>query len=236
MSLLVLEHVCKSYKRGSRERVALRDVSLCLDAGEFVTVWGRRRSGRSTLLRVAAGAERPDAGVVRFEGRDLAARGGARLGDGIRYCLHTFTRAAGRTVLEEVMSGLLVCGVAPRAARSRARAVLERVDSAPLEDERPSDLERTERVRVAIACALTSDPRLLVIDEPTIEVDFPDRDAILMLLRSLADKGIAILASVGETTGLLGADRALRLSDGRLHGALEPEIAPVVPLRRSRSG
>ena len=78
MTLLELEHVSKRYRRG--EHVALDDVSLVIDAGEMVMVWGERRSGRSTLLRIAAGIETPDAGVVRFAGGDLAERRGEVLG------------------------------------------------------------------------------------------------------------------------------------------------------------
>ncbi len=81
MSLLELEHVGKSYSRGSH--VALDDLSLAIDPGEMVVVWGERQSGRSTLLRIAAGVETPSEGVVRFDGRDLAAagRGDARRRD-----------------------------------------------------------------------------------------------------------------------------------------------------------
>ena len=75
MSLLELERVAKRYRDGQLERVVLREVSLDLDGGELAVVWGLRRSGRSTLLRVAAGIEAPDEGVVRFDGRDLAVHG-----------------------------------------------------------------------------------------------------------------------------------------------------------------
>ena len=88
MSLLALEHVEKAYGSGSGRHVVLRDVSLEIEAGEMVAVWGLRRSGRSTLLRVAAGIEAPDAGSVRFEGHDLRGRSRGReaLGEQIGYC------------------------------------------------------------------------------------------------------------------------------------------------------
>lgn len=235
MSLLVVERVSKSYRRGSREHVALREVSLSIDAGELLAIWGQRRSGRSTLLRVAAGAERPDSGVVRLEGRDLAERSKARLDETVGYCQKMLGSPQAETVLEQIALALLIRGVSPSAARSQSRAVLERVECASLANAHPSDLDNTERVRVAIARALACKPRLLVADDLTVGVDMRHRDPILLLLRSLADDGIAVLTSAGESTGFLGADRALAISNGHLHGELQPDLAPVVPLRRSSS-
>ncbi|HYB22604.1 MAG TPA: ATP-binding cassette domain-containing protein [Solirubrobacteraceae bacterium] len=235
MNLLVLEGVSKTYGRGHGEQVALCEVSLDIGAGEMVTVYGRRQSGRSTLLRVAAGLERPDCGVVRLDGRDLAERASAGLAGRIGYCQRSLGSPEGETALEQVALAVLARGVARSAARSRSRAVLERVGCASLLTAPPGELNASERMRVAIARALASEPRLLVADEPTIGVDLLDRDAILLLLRSLADEGIAVLTSAADSTGFLGADRALSLSDGRLHGQLRPEIAPVIPLRRAAS-
>ena len=89
---------------------------------------------------------------------------------------------------------------------------------------------------VGIARSLVHQPKLLVIDEPTLGVDVFERDRILSLLRSLADEGISVLMSVGETTCLAGADRALSLANGELHGELQPpELAPVVQLHDAAS-
>ena len=233
MSLLVLEGVRKSYRHGSREQVAVRDASLSVSAGELVSIYGHRQSGRSTLLRLAAGIERPDAGVVRVDGRDLAERCNARLIERVGYCQKSLGSPAGETVLEQVALAVLARGVPPSPARSRTLAVLERVGCASLLNAQPADLNPTERIRVAIARALASEPRLLVVDEPTIGVDVLDRDSVLLLLRSIADDGVAILTTTGDSTGFLGADRALSISQGRLHGELQPEAAPVIPLRRS---
>jgi ABC-type sugar transport system ATPase subunit len=231
MSLLELRRVSKRYGRGMRERVALRDVSLQLDAGELVSVWGRRRSGRSTLLRVAAGVEAPDDGVVRFDGRELSGRCGEMLGHGIGYCRTTFQASEGEAVLDHVMVGQFAHGISPSLAEVRARAALERAGAQRCAARRPGELDCDEIVRVAIARALALDPRLLLVDEPTIGVDLLARDGILLLLQSLAREGTAVLMSTGESTGLSGA-RALTLSDGELHGAPARELAAVVPLRR----
>lgn len=231
MSVLELEHVSKCYGRLS-EQVALRDVSLRVEAGEMVVVWGMRRSGRSTLLRIAAGIERPDTGVVRFDGQDLGNRHGETLGDGIGYCRKRFTPSEGQLVIDQMITGLIARGVPPSQAGIRARAALERAEIGSCADLRPAELDSAEAVRAAIARALAFTPTLLLIDEPTIGVDLLARDGILVLLHSLAQQGMAILASTGESTNLSGA-RALTLSEGELHGQPTRELAPVVPLRRT---
>jgi energy-coupling factor transporter ATP-binding protein EcfA2 len=232
MALLELELVGKRYRRGSR--VALEDVSLEIHAGEMVVIWGERRSGRSTLLRIAAGIETPDTGTVRFEGDELAVRDRKGLGEGVGYCWREFRRRRGPTVLDHLVAGQLGRRVPQSAALARAWRALERVQATQCAELAAAELRADETVRVAIARALTRNPRLLVIDEPTLGVEPLDRDGILELLRSLANDGMAVFSSTGEGTGFLGADRVLALDKGRLDGNLAPDLAPVTDLTRHR--
>jgi ABC-type lipoprotein export system ATPase subunit len=231
MSLLELDAVDKCYGSASRQRTALCGVSLEVEAGELVVVWGLRGSGRSTLLRVAAGIEAPDHGTVRFEGHDLAEHGEDLLGGGLGYCERTFRSAEGQRVLEQVMVGLLAGGVPQRQSRLRAKLALARVDAERHSAQQLSSLGAGESLRVALARTLALEPALVVIDDPTGGVDLLERDGILSLLRSLADEGIAVLSGTGESTSLAGADRALTLSEGELRGAPPAELATIVPLR-----
>ncbi len=228
-ALLELERV--SRRRGrDRQELALRDVSLAIEAGELVTVWGQRRSGRSTLMRVAAGLEAPDEGIVRFRGRDLSKHGTGGFGEGIRFCRKTFRPAHGRDVLEQLITAQLH-GVGPRLARVRALDALACTGALACTTCAPGALSSAELTRVAIARALTHRPRMLVIDEPTLGVDLRERDQILSLLRSLAGGDMAVLMSAGETPCLSGSDRALAIDRGALRGRLAPaELAPVIPL------
>jgi putative ABC transport system ATP-binding protein len=231
MSLLELEHVGKCCGRSNRHPV-LRDVSLEIEAGEMVAVWGMRRSGRSTLLRIAAGIETPDSGAVRFNGRDLRDRRGQALGDGIGYCRRAFRASEGQLVLDHLIVGLIARGIPLSEAASRACTALERAEVGSCAALRPFELDSAEAVRTAIARALALEPSILIIDEPTIGIDLLARDGVLTLLASLARDGVAILASTGDSPGLSGA-RALTLSDGELHGSTVRELAKIVPLRRS---
>jgi putative ABC transport system ATP-binding protein len=233
MTLLELDGVCKSYTRGLRKHVVLSDVSLRIEPGELVAVWGLRRSGRSTLLRIAAGVEAPDSGAVRFDRRDSNGRDGGVLGGEVGYCRRSFHPAQGGVVLDQIVAGLLASGVSRSDAAELAHSALARAGAERCAAVDPSELNGAEAVRAAIARGLALRPRLLVIDEPAKGVDLLDRDGVLLLLRSLADEGIAVLASTGEATGLSGADRALTLGEGELHGAVAPEYGSVVPLRRA---
>jgi ABC-type multidrug transport system ATPase subunit len=236
MGLLELTGVGKRYGRGRLERVALRDVSFELSVGELVAVWGRRNSGRSTLLRIAAGLEPPDDGVVSLRGRDLNARGSEESREQIRYCRKTFRPSEGQLVIDRLITAQLTRGIHGPSARTRAHEALERVNASHCATLKPSELDLSETMLVGIARSLVHEPKLLVIDEPTLGVDAIERDRILSLLRGLADGGIAVLMSVGETTCLAGADRGLSLASGELHGELQPpDLAPVVQLRDAAS-
>lgn len=236
MALLELKGVGKRYGSGQLERVALREVFFELSAGELLAVWGRRNSGRSTLLRIAAGLEQPDRGLVSLHGRDLHARGGEGLREQIRYCRKTYRPTEGQLVIDRLLTAQLTRGIRGPVARDRAHEALARSGASHCATLKPSELDITETVLVGIARSLVHEPQLLVIDEPTLGVDVFERDRILSLLRSLADDGISVLMSVGETTCLAGADRALSLANGELHGELQsPELAPVVRLRDAAS-
>lgn len=236
MTLLTLEGVSKRYRQGRREVVALDDVSLSIAPGELVAIWGVPRSGRTTLLRVAAGLEAPDAGRVRFDGAALATDAGDGIARGIGFTRVSLSGAGGESILDYVAMPLLARGVAPEVARARAALQLERVGAGGCADLHPRDLEPTQRVRVALAQSLVTAPRLLLVDDPTRHVDLLEREAVLLLVRSIADGDVAVLMTTGEAMGVSGVDRALTMSGGVLRAEATGDDARVVSLRdRSRA-
>jgi putative ABC transport system ATP-binding protein len=236
MSLLRLERVSKRYRRGRREIVALDDVSLAIESGELVAIWGVPRSGRTTLLRIAAGLEQPDGGTVRFGGHALAAGHDDGLAPGIGYVQVDLAGVGGESILDHVAMPLLARGTAPEVARVRAMLQLERVGATGCARLQPRELEPTEHVRVAIAQALVAGPCLLLVDDPTRHVDLLEREAVLLLVRSIADGDVAVLMTTGEAMGVSGVDRALTISGGVLRAEAAAGGANVVALRGSRVG
>ncbi len=220
MSLLSLDGVTKRYARGYREVEALAGVGLEVEAGDFVAIWGGSRSGKTTLLRVAAGIEAPDGGRVAFGGRDLAtlsrrARAQLLLTDvGCVWQTGRITR--GLSVLDHV--------ALPRfkqrshaQARGEAHDVLERVGVPQAAGARWHELSDGERTRVALAHALIRRPRLLLADEPTASLNMIEREQVLGVLRSVADEaGVAIVMTAPDAPNLLQSHRLMSLDGGRL--------------------
>lgn len=228
MTLLEVEHVHKSFRRGARTVTALDDVSLTVDVGEHVSIWGGGRSGRTTLLRIAAALEQPDRGVVRFAGGDDDAR---------RRCwVDASPLAARQAILDYVALPLLAAGVSTRDAHERAREQLARVGAAACAEMRGAELDPCDLLRVGLAQVLIQGPRLLIVDEPTRDIDVLEREPIMLLLRGIANAGTAVLMTTGDAVGVAGVDRALTLAGGRIRTHVAREPATVIPLRSWEPG
>lgn len=220
MPLLSLDGVTKRFARGYRKIDALDGIALEVERGDFVAIWGASRSGKTTLLRVAAGIEPPDAGCVTYDGRDLAtlsrrARAQLLLTEiGSMWQTGRITR--GLSVLDHVaLPRLRACSRAQ--ARIEAHGVLERVGAAPCSSARWHELTDGERTRVALAHALIRRPRLLLADEPTASLNLIEREQVLGVLRSIAEEtGVAIVMTAPDAPDLLQSHRLMSLDRGRL--------------------
>jgi ABC-type lipoprotein export system ATPase subunit len=230
--LLSLEGVSKSYWRGPHETVVLEDVSLDVHAGEFVAVWGQRGAGKTTLASVAAGIETPERGVVRFEGLDLAKApgGGAQLRhEGIGW-VQRFGPNSGEIgkVIEYVALPLLGKH-SPRKARRYASAMLKQFGVAGCAEERWESLTDGERTLVALAHGLVREPRLLIADDPTANLDVLQREEVTRLLRGAAnERALGVLITVPDMPHMAYADRVGSLSDGHLTLSGEPVDGKVI--------
>jgi ABC-type lipoprotein export system ATPase subunit len=225
-ALLALDAVSKSYWRGTSEVRVLCDAELSIERGEFIGVWGKRGSGKSTLLRIAAGLEAPDGGSVRFEGEDLSRLSEAAQARLRRDRIALVRRAGPRSelrMLDYVALPLLVQRGRREANRLADRA-LQRVGMGQVSGQRWESLSDGERAFVAIAHGIARAPRLLLVDDPTANLDLLERDAVLQLLRSLVEEAdLAVLMTVPDMPAALRSDQLRALSGGRLiRGASTP--------------
>jgi putative ABC transport system ATP-binding protein len=218
---LQLRDVVKHYLSGSETVRAVDGVTLTIEAGEFVALYGPSGSGKSTLLMLAAGLLAPDRGSVRFDGRDV---GGFSARERASYLRHDvgfvsqgFHLTPGSSALDNAMIKLGTLGFTPREARSETLPWLERLGLGARASHRPEQLSMGERQRVAIARALVGEPRLLLADEPTGNLDSTQSRKILVLLGEICrEHRIPGLLVTHDPEAIELADRVQRMRDGRL--------------------
>lgn len=230
MSSLELREVVKGYMTGEEVIRAVDGVSLTVTAGELVALYGPSGSGKTTLLLIAAGLMRADAGSVWFAGRDisrLTAREGSlyRRRD-VGFVFQSFQLILGASALDNAAVKLLADRASLRQARIRALPWLDRVGLGSRAEHTPERLSMGERQRVAVARALVNQPRLLLADEPTGNLDSRRSRETLELLRDLCHENeIPGLLVTHDPQASRIADRVLTLKDGRLHAGLQSDLA-----------
>ncbi|MGA9284723.1 MAG: ATP-binding cassette domain-containing protein [Solirubrobacteraceae bacterium] len=217
---LLLDRVSKSYWRGPHETAVLKEISLSVYAGECVAVWGQRGSGKTTLLKVAAGLEAPESGVVRFKDQNLVGISRAGLVRLLREEIGWARRSGPESDELEMLDYValpLLKQQNMRRARRRSAAALARVGVAECSKGRWEDLTDGERTLVSIAHAMVRQPSLLVVDDPTANLDVLQREQVMGLLRSTAEQDwLAVLITVPDMPSMVHAHRIGSLSDGRL--------------------
>lgn len=235
-ALLSLDRVLAHRRIDGMVVRVLDDVSLDVFAGDFVAVTGDRRSGKTTLLRLAAGMEQPLAGVVRVRDRRLTGVSGgarARRARAIGFVPKQLQLADGKRVVDHLMLPLVAERVPLTTAAARAHEALDRVGAMDLADALPLDLSAGQQALVALARALVRRPALLLADEPGATAPREDRDHILRLLRSLAreHEDLGVVLTARDEDGAAGATRVLRLCDGRLTSAAPRGRVIPLPVR-----
>lgn len=221
-ALLELAGVLCRYRDGAREVTVLDGVDFDVHPGELVGVHGERRAGKSTLMRIASGLQRPDAGTVSFDGEDIRARSRAprpslwRRG-GMALARGDVPPLRGEIpVIEHVALPLSAEGWTLIECEGLVRPVLERVGISQISHEPVDRLSLSDRVRVELAGAIAREPRLLLVDEPAVLPSPSDARSLAEVLRGLGGDGIAVVIASEDLVALAGVDRFLTLGDGRL--------------------
>ena len=230
MSTLELREVVKHYSTDVETVKAVDGVSLTISAGEFVALYGPSGSGKTTLLMLAAALSSPDSGSISFDGRvlsELSERDSAlyRRRD-VGFVFQAFHLMAHTTALDNATIKLTSDGCTLREGRRRALPWLERVGLAARADFTPEQLSMGERQRIAIARALANEPRLLLADEPTGNLDSKRSREILALMRDIChERAIPALLVTHDLDAAPFADRVHTLRDGHMADGLDPELA-----------
>jgi len=223
MGALELKEVVKHYRGAGEEVRAVDGVSLAILPGEMVALQGPSGSGKTTLLLLIAGLLRPEAGTIRFDGRDLAtlaeSERSAYLLSDVGFIYQNFRLMPRVQALQNAALKLVLGGVGMRDAQARVVPWLERVGLSDRLSHTPEQLSGGERQRVAIARALSGEPGLILADEPTGNLDSVRSREVVELLHEIAhERDAAVLLVTHDQDASRLADRVCWLRDGKLTG------------------
>ena len=209
----------KTYRMGGQDVHALRDMTLDVLRGEYLSVMGPSGSGKSTLFNMIGALDRPTAGTVTVAGVDLTKQSSLQLAyirnQHIGYIFQAFNLIPSFTALRNVMLPVLFSGASDSEAEQRATEVLEEVGLGDRLHHRPDELSGGQQQRVAIARALSMEPTIMLADEPTANLDLHTGEEIINTLRRLCDDhGVTVITATHDHMMLDKSDRILWIKDG----------------------
>ncbi|MGC1520080.1 MAG: ABC transporter ATP-binding protein [Steroidobacteraceae bacterium] len=218
--MLKLEHVSKVYRTTDVETAALDDVSLEVKPGEFLAIMGPSGCGKSTLLNILGLIDSPTSGSYWFRGEDIARCSEEELTlrrrAGVGFVFQSFNLIDDLNVTENVEVALLYVGVPRAERRERIAAALERVDLAHRARHMPKQLSGGQQQRVAVARALVANPKLILADEPTGNLDSANGEAVMEMLTRIMNGGTTIVMVTHSEEHAKRAHRVVNMLDGRL--------------------
>jgi len=221
MPILEAIQIQKVYETRGVTTVALRDVDLEIEAGEFTSLAGPSGSGKTTLLNLFGALDEPTGGQVKLEGDDYAALSPAELADRrlrkLGFVFQAYNLIPVLSAQENVEFVMELQGVSPAERRERALAMLEEVGIREYASKRPLEMSGGQQQRVAVARAIVSRPRVVLADEPTANLDSGTATALLDLMKSLNERhGVTFVFSTHDPLVIGKATRRVGLHDGRV--------------------
>lgn len=233
MALIELQDVTRIYRMGDVDVAALRGVSLAVERGEFVAVMGTSGSGKSTLMNLLGCLDRPSSGTYRLDGVEVSTQSREQLAyirnRTLGFVFQNFNLLPRTSALENVELPLLYAGVPALERHRRARVALEKVGLGERLDHTPSQLSGGQQQRVAIARALVGEPKVILADEPTGNLDTATSLEVMALLQALGRAGITVMLVTHEADIASFAARNIVMRDGRIIGDERRVPAEAMP-------
>ncbi len=218
--MLELVNTTKKFTGGNVVTTALNNISLKIDAGEYVAVTGPSGCGKSTLLSILGMLDMPDRGEYWFDGKNVAGCSEAQLSElrrgRIGFIFQSFNLIEELAVAENVELALEYSGVPTEARRERVAQMLDKLDIAHRARHRPSQLSGGQQQRVAIARALVNKPAVLLADEPTGNLDTAQGEEVMRILQQINDEGTTIVMVTHSPAHAARVPRRVGLLDGAI--------------------
>jgi putative ABC transport system ATP-binding protein len=220
-SLYRLTGVSKTYRKNGREIHAVRDLDLEIRAGEWLAVQGKTGHGKSTLLQLLGGLDRPTQGQLAFAGHDLATAAESKVrkvrANSFGFIFQSFNLIPTLTAAENAEAALIPLGLPPKERREKTKAALDSVGLGDRAQHLPGELSGGQQQRVAIARALVKQPQVVLADEPTGNLDEDTRDEIIGLLDTLwRERGLTLILVTHDSAIARRAQRIGVMARGRL--------------------
>ncbi len=229
--MIDLEHIHRDFRVGDQIVHALDDVSLHIDAGDYVSIMGPSGSGKSTLLNIIGLLDRPTAGTYRLNGRDVTDLSDTEQAEvrnrEIGFVFQAFHLVPRLNAFENVELPLILAGVEPAERQRRVREALAAVGLTERAHHKPDQLSGGQRQRVAIARATIMRPNVILADEPTGNLDHRSGGEVIRTLEELNAAGIALIVVTHDPLVGERARRQLHMLDGRLERDLQTHHAPA---------
>src|SRR4026208_1011668 len=229
MALVELRNVSKIYHLGGEEIRALDNISLDIEAGEFISIIGPSGSGKSTLMHILGCLDSPSHGTINLDGtmiHDATSRQLAQIRNRkIGFVFQFFNLLPKLNVLQNVELPMVYAGASSRERRDRAMAALKLVELENRSKHRPSQLSGGQQQRVAIARALVNEPTIVFADEPTGNLDSHTGEAILSLFRKLSEQGRTIALVTHDPEIAAVTPRRIEIRDGKIAKQLDARLA-----------
>ena len=231
-SLIQLDEITRVYQMGDVQVRALQGVSLRIEAGEFVAVMGTSGSGKSTLMNVMGCLDRPTSGRYVLAGREVSTLDRNQLAEirnqTLGFVFQSFNLLPRTSALENVELPLIYAGVPRKERHKRAAEALGRVGLGARLDHHPSQLSGGQQQRVAIARALVGQPKVLLADEPTGNLDSRTSIEVMALMQELSRSGITIVLVTHEPDIAQHASRVIVVRDGKVRSDVRQTPQPAV--------
>lgn len=221
--MIEIRNLYKKYKMGKEELTVLKNVTLSIKEGEFTAIVGPSGSGKSTLMHIIGGLDKQTSGSVIIDRQDISSLNDRKMSrfrnEKIGFVFQSFNLESTLTALENVMIPLMIGRVSEKERKKRAHEALKLVELDDREKHKPTQMSGGQRQRVSIARAFVNNPKIILADEPTGNLDTKTGETIMEILKSFKKKGYTVIMVTHNMAEAEHADRVIKIVDGIIEEA-----------------